>query len=136
MFGVLADPAFPGIQSTIADLQSAARTLGVQLVVAYARTDSDLETAFATFSQQRVGAVLVSSASNFYSRRMEQLAALAAGHALPSIFPLREYALVGGLMSYGSSLGYTMQQVGIYTGRILKMLWGGGSGEPLYPSLH
>jgi putative ABC transport system substrate-binding protein len=97
-FGVLADPADPATQSTIADLQPAARTLGLQLVVANARTDSNFEMAFATFSQQRVGAVLFGN-STFFIRRMEQLAALAAGHALPSIFPLREYALVGGLMS-------------------------------------
>ena len=83
------------------------------------RTDSDLETAFATFSQQRVGAVLVGD-SNFYNQRMEQLAGLAARHALPTIYPVREFALAGGLMSYGSSLGYTMHQAGIYTGRILK----------------
>jgi putative tryptophan/tyrosine transport system substrate-binding protein len=57
-FGVLADPAFPATQSVIADLQAAARTLGLQLVVVNARTDSDLETAFADFSRQRVGAVL------------------------------------------------------------------------------
>ena len=105
LFGVLADPAFPATQSIIADLQAAARTLGLQLVVVNARTDSDLETAFATFSQQRVGAVLVSN-STFFNRRTEQLAALAARHALPAIFPFREYALAGGLMSYGSSLGY------------------------------
>jgi putative ABC transport system substrate-binding protein len=117
--GVLADPASLNIQSIIADLQSAARTLGRQLVVVNAGTDSDLETAFATFSQQRVGAVLVSS-SALYSRRTEQLAALAARHALPAIFTYREYALAGGLMSYGSSLGYAYHPVGIYTGRILK----------------
>ncbi len=116
-FGVLADPAFPVTQSTIADLQAAARILGLQLVVVNARTDSDLEPAFATFSQQHVGAVLVSG-STFYSRRMERLAALAA-HALPAIFPFREYALAGGLMSYGSSLGYGYHQLGIHTGRIL-----------------
>jgi putative ABC transport system substrate-binding protein len=118
-FGVLADPADPTTQSFITDLQAAARTLGLQVVVVSARTDNDLEPAFATFSQQRVGAVLFGN-STFLNRRMEQLAALAAGHALPSIFPLRDYAEAGGLMSYGSSLGYLFHQAGIYTGRILK----------------
>ena len=97
VFGVLSDPAFPGNQSTIADLRAAARTLGRELVVVNTRTDSDLEMAFATFSQQHVGAVLVSD-SAFFARHMEQLAALAARYALPVIFPLREYALAGGLM--------------------------------------
>jgi putative tryptophan/tyrosine transport system substrate-binding protein len=119
LFGVLVDPSFPTTQSTIADQQAAARILGLQLIIVDARTDSDLETAFATFSRQHVGGVLVSN-SALYNRRTEQLAALAARHALPAIFPFREYALASGLMSYGSSLGYTMQQVGIYTGRILK----------------
>ena len=103
-FGVLADPAFPPTQTTIAELQAAARALRLQLVVVNARTDSDLETAFATFSQQDVGAVLVSD-SNFFNRRTEQLAALAARHALPAIYPFREFAPAGGLMSYGTSLG-------------------------------
>jgi putative ABC transport system substrate-binding protein len=107
------------IQSIIADLQSAARRLGRQLVVVNAGSDSDLETAFATFLQQRIGAVLVSS-SALYSRRTEQLAALPARHKLPAIFTYREFALAGGLISYGSSLGYAYRQVGIYTGRILK----------------
>ena len=119
VFGVLADPAFPPTPSIIADLQAAARTLGLQLIVVYARTDSDLETAFVTFSQQHVGAVLI-DISNFYTRRAEQLAALAARHVLPAIYPLREFALAGGLMSYGSSVGYLMHQAGILTGRILK----------------
>ena len=93
--------------------------LRMQLLIVNASTDSDLETAFTTFSQQRVGAVLVGP-SAFYNGRMEQLAALAARHALPAIFPYREYALAGGLMSYGSSLGYFYHQAGVYTGRILK----------------
>jgi putative ABC transport system substrate-binding protein len=118
-FGVLADPAFPVTQSTIADLQAAARTLGPELIVVNARTDSDFETAFATLSQRRVGAVLVID-SNFYNRRMEQLPALAARHALPAIFQFREFVLAGGLMSYGSSFDYLFRQAGIYTGRILK----------------
>jgi putative ABC transport system substrate-binding protein len=119
LFGVLADPAVPSAPSIITDLQAAARTLGVQLVVVNARTASDLETAFATFSQQRVGAVLVAN-SGFYNRSAEQLAGLAARHALPTVFPFREHVLAGGLMSYGSSLGYGYHQGGIYTGRILK----------------
>ena len=110
-FGVLAALASPDAQSAIATLKVAATTLGLQLVVEKARTDSDLETAFATFSQERVGGVLV--------LLTRQLAALAARHALPAIFPYREFVLAGGLMSYGS-FGYTYRQVGIYTGRILK----------------
>jgi putative ABC transport system substrate-binding protein len=119
VFGVLADPAFPATPSTIADLHQAALNLGVQLVVANAGTDSDLEKAFETFSQQHVGAVLV-GASALFPQRTEQLAALATRHALPAIFPYREFALAGGLMSYGSSLGYFYHQAGMYTGRILK----------------
>ena len=87
--GVLAGPATPPIQSMITDLQAAARTMGLQLIVVSARTDSDLETAFATFSQQHVGAVLV-SVSTFYISRREELAALAARHALPAMFAAHE----------------------------------------------
>jgi putative ABC transport system substrate-binding protein len=119
VFGVLADPAFPDIQSQIADLQAAAPTLGLQLIFVDARTDSDLEPAFATFLQQRVAAVLVTN-SSFFNRRTAQLAALAARHALPTMYPFREHALAGGLMSYGSSQGNTFHQAGIYAGRILK----------------
>src|SRR5262249_31822907 len=90
VFGVLADPAFPATTpSIIADLQAAALTLGLQLIVVNASTDRDLEPAFATFSRQRVGAVLVGP-SNFYNRRTERLAALAARDALPAIFQFRE----------------------------------------------
>jgi putative ABC transport system substrate-binding protein len=119
LFAVLADPAIPDVQSTIAAVQATARTLGLQLLVVDARTDSGLETAFAAFSQQQVSAVLVAG-SDFYHTRMEQLAALAARHALPTIYPYREYALAGALITYGTSRGYEMHQAGIYTGRILK----------------
>jgi putative ABC transport system substrate-binding protein len=118
-FGVLVDPAIVAIDNTvIPDLQAAARTLGLQLIVVYAGTDNNLETAFATFSQQRVGGVFVGNSSSYY-RRKEQLAALAARHALPASFTDREYALAGGLMTYGAGIdGY--RQAGIYVGRILK----------------
>jgi putative ABC transport system substrate-binding protein len=119
LFGVLADPANPATKFYIRDLQAAVRTLGLRLVVVDARTDSDLETAFADFSQRSVGGLLV-GLSAFFNRRTEQLAARAARHALPAIYPLREFVVAGGLMGYGSSLGYYWHQVGIYTGRILK----------------
>jgi putative ABC transport system substrate-binding protein len=118
-FGFLADPAFPGIQSIITDVAAAARMLGLQLIPMNARTESDLEPAFASFLQQRIGAVLVGN-GNVFNRHPEQLAALAAHHALPAIYPFRESALAGGLMSYGTSLGSFYHQAGIYTGRILK----------------
>jgi putative ABC transport system substrate-binding protein len=117
-FGFLVDPAFPGVQSTIADLQAAAGTLGIQLLVKNARTESDLEPAFASLSQEHVGAVLIGN-GNLYNRRMEHLAALAVHHALPAIFTYREFALAGGLISYGSSIGYAYHQLGTYAGRIL-----------------
>jgi putative ABC transport system substrate-binding protein len=119
LFGVLADPAFPTTPSMIASLQLAAPRLGLQLVVVNAGTDRDIETAFATFSQQRVGAVLT-GISSLFNRRTDQLPATATRHALPAIFPYREHALAGGLMSYGSSLDYGFHQAGIYTGRVLK----------------
>ena len=118
-FGVLADPAFPSTPSLIEGLHAAARTLSRELVVVNAGTESDLETAFATFSKKRVGAVLIGT-SAFYNRRTEQLATLAARHALPAIYPFREFVLAGGLMSYGSRDANAFHQAGLYTGRILK----------------
>jgi putative ABC transport system substrate-binding protein len=119
LFGLLVDPVFPATQSLVTDMQAAARTLGLQLVIVEARTDSDLETAFATFQQRRVDGVLVGNGSLF-TRRMEQLAALGARHALAEMYYYREFALAGGLMSYGNSRNYFNHQAGIYTGRILK----------------
>ena len=122
-FGVLADPAQPEVQSDIAALKAAASQLGRQLVIVNVRTDSDFETAFAAFTQQDVGAVLVGG-SAFFDRRSEHLAALAARHALPAMSPYRAFALAGGLMTYGTNFFYGYHQTGIYAGRILKMLWG------------
>jgi putative ABC transport system substrate-binding protein len=118
LFGILTDPSFPSTPFIIADLQAAGRN--AQLVVMSASTDSDLETAFATFSQRRVGAVMVGP-SVIYNRRREQLASLAARHALPTIYPNALFAVAGGLMSYGGNVqdGDWGHQLGIYTARIL-----------------
>jgi putative tryptophan/tyrosine transport system substrate-binding protein len=119
VFGVLADPAALSTSYSIPELQGAARTLGLKLVIVYARTDRDLETAFATLSRQRVGAVLFGQ-STLYSRRIEQLAALAARHALPAMFYYREYVLAGGLISYGIIIEEMFRLAAGYAGRILK----------------
>jgi putative ABC transport system substrate-binding protein len=116
VFGYLGDPVHPDEPSITAGLKAAARILGLQLIVANAR--GDLETAFATFSQQRVGGILAGASSVFYGRT-EQLLALAAHHALPVMYPYRVYVQAGGLMSY-SSTDLTPHLVGTYAGRILK----------------
>jgi putative ABC transport system substrate-binding protein len=82
-FGVLSDPAYPSAQFFTTDLQAAARTLGLQLIVVNARTESDLEPAFADFSQQRVGGVLVGSGT-FFNTHPEQITAQAARHGMPA----------------------------------------------------
>jgi putative ABC transport system substrate-binding protein len=101
------------------DLEEATRASGVQLLVLEARADSDLEKAFAEAANQGAGALLV-SADSFFTSRREQIVALAARHALPASYPWPQYAQVGGLMSYGSSLIWAYQQIGLYASRILK----------------
>ena len=101
------------------DAQAAAETLGKKLVVFRARTERDLDTAFAIFVEQKVEAVLVESDPFFLARR-EQVVALAARHALAAIYAFREFATVGGLMSYGTSLSNAYHQAGVYAARILK----------------
>jgi putative ABC transport system substrate-binding protein len=84
-----------------------------------ASTESDLEEAFATMVQHRVGGLIV-MADPFLIARREQLVALAARHAMPAIYPIRSFADLGGLMSYGSDIIDLEQQAGIYVGKILK----------------
>ena len=100
-------------------LQDAARSLGLQLHVLRASTVSDIDAAFGTLAELQVDALLVSADLFFLSRR-EQLVALAAQHALPAIYAWREYALAGGLMSYGPNLFDGYRLVGVYIGKILK----------------
>jgi putative ABC transport system substrate-binding protein len=117
--GMLVNPDNPNAESTMGDAQAAAETLGKKLVVFKARTERDLDTAFATFVEQKVEAVLVESDPFFLARR-EQVVALAARHVLAAIYAFREFATVGGLMSYGTSLSNAYHQAGVYAARILK----------------
>ena len=96
-----------------------AAVIGLQLHVLRASTEPDLDTAFATFIKQQVGALLIGNDAFFNSRR-EYLVALAARHAMPTIYSFREFAVAGGLMSYAPSLVDAYRQAGLYTGKILK----------------
>ena len=116
---MLVNPDNPNAESTMGDAQAAAETLGKKLIVFKARTERDLDTAFATFVEEKVEAVLV-EADPFFLARREQVVALAARYALAAIYGFREFATVGGLMSYGTSLSNAYHQAGVYTARILK----------------
>jgi putative ABC transport system substrate-binding protein len=100
-------------------LQEAARILGLQLVVLHASTASEIDAAFAAIAMQRLGA-LVAAGDSFLQSRREQIIALAARHAIPTIYVNREMAATGGLVSYGNSLTDAYRRAGIYTGLILK----------------
>jgi putative ABC transport system substrate-binding protein len=106
-------------ESVSKDLQLTAWSLGLQLRILEASTDRDFDTVFATLKQLQVGALVIAPDAFFISRT-EQLGALTARHAVPAVTQFREFAVAGGLMSYGGSFTEPTRQVGIYTGRILK----------------
>jgi len=116
---LLVNPNTSTTERMIHDEQEAARVKGVQLHVVKAGSESEIDAAFASLAQLQAGALLVSRDPFFNSRR-EQLVALAARHAVPAIYPWREFTAAGGLISYGPSLTAALRQVGIYTGKILK----------------
>ena len=105
--------------SELEEVQEVSRARGREIFGLGASSEREIDAAFATLIRQLVGALLVSSDSLFFARR-DQLVTLAARHAVPAIYPVREYAAAGGLMSYGTRLSDAYRQVGIYTGRILK----------------
>ena len=117
--GVLVNPTNANVEGVTRDVTAAAAKLGVQIDVVQASDSRDIEAAFATLVRNKANALLIGSDVFFISRRV-QLATLTTRHAIPAVQNVREFAEVGGLMSYGTSLPEAFRQLGVYTGRILK----------------
>jgi putative ABC transport system substrate-binding protein len=116
---MLVNPANQSVETTVKDVETAARAMGLQIQILNTTSSREITAAFATFVRERPDALFVAGDSLFTTRRV-QLATLAVRHALPAIYSAREYCEVGGLMSYGSSPTDAHRQAGVYTGRILK----------------
>jgi len=119
MVGVLVNPNNPNTKPQLRDLQAAASKLGKTIHVLNAGTEGDIDTAFAALVQQQIGALIVGTDPVFTGRR-DQLVALAARHQVRTVYFSRDFAEVGGLMSYGANLADAFRLAGTYTGRILK----------------
>ena len=118
LVAVLINPNDPNAASYTRDVQVAADTLGLQVRVVHAGTESDFNAAFATLVDARANALLVTLNALFINRR-EKLVALAARYAVPAIYDRREFPAAGGLMSYGASIIEQYRQSGVYIGKIL-----------------
>jgi putative ABC transport system substrate-binding protein len=118
-FAFVVNPRNTRAASDIQEIETAARALGRQIVVAKASTERDLEAAFETFAQRSIQALVIGG-DPYFNSHAQQLVVLASRYAIPTIYPLNEFATVGGLMSYGSSISDAYRQAGIYAGRILK----------------
>jgi len=116
---VLVNPSNPQSQSMITDVQAAASAIGQQVEILTAKTNRDFSPAFSDAVRRRADAMLISP-DPLFTNRPAQLAILAARHAMPTIYGAREFAEVGGLMSYGASQTEAYRQAGTYTGRVLK----------------
>ena len=117
--GLLVNPNNANTESVTRDVTAAAAAIGKQIDVLHARDSREIEAAFAALVRNKADALLLGPDTVFINRRI-QIVTLAARHAIPAVFPVREYAEAGGLMSYGTSLTETYRQLGVYAGRILK----------------
>ena len=117
--GVLLNANFPAAERQLRDVQGAARAIGLQIHALRANIDREIEVAFETVASQRIAALAV-AASPFFTTRRDKIVALAARHAVPTMYTAREYAVDGGLMSYGIDVPDVYRQIGLYAARILK----------------
>jgi putative tryptophan/tyrosine transport system substrate-binding protein len=116
---VLVNPTNPALETTVRDVEAAARAMGLQIQVFNASTSGEINAAFASFARERPDAVFV-QLDVFLNSRRAQLVNLASRHALPAIYANRDVVEMGGLLSYGTDIADSFRQVGVYTGRILK----------------
>jgi len=119
LIGVLLNPEFAPALHYSQEVEEAARSIDQRILIANASTDEELETAFAALISAHVGALLV-TADPYFDTRREQIVAFAARQRLPSIYQFREYAVAGGLLSYGVSITDAYRNCGVYTAKILK----------------
>jgi putative tryptophan/tyrosine transport system substrate-binding protein len=118
--GVLVNPTDAmRADTTVTDVAAAARRLGLEIVVLNAATSGEIDVAFETLARDRIEALFVAP-DVFFNIRRVQLATLAARYRIPATYAVREFADVGGLLTYGASISDAVRQVGVYTGRILK----------------
>ena len=117
--GALLDPTYPPYENQLRDLREAARALNLQIEELRASTDGEIDLAFETLARQRIAALTV-VAGPFFDTRREKLLALAARHAMPTMYHFREFAAAGGLMSYGIDARVIYRHIGVYAGGILK----------------
>ena len=116
---VLVHPANPNTEPTLKGVEAAARSMGLQVQVFNASSRQDIDAVFATLVRERPDGLFIGADPLFNSRRV-QLTNLTVRHAIPAAFSQREYAEVGGLMSYGSNITDAYRQTGVYVGRILE----------------
>ena len=119
VIAALANPNNPNAEPQLRDLETAARTLGLQLVTVGASSEAEIDRVFPTLPQRQIGALII-TADGYLISRQDQLVTLANRYAIPTIYPLRQYAEAGGLMSYGANLPDAFRQCGVYVGKILK----------------
>jgi putative tryptophan/tyrosine transport system substrate-binding protein len=119
VIALLMNPNSSTTERIVGDVQEAARVKGVQLLVLKAGRETEIDAAFAALGEQKAGALLVAS-DPFFNNRREQLVSLAHRHAVPAIYEWREFAELGGLISFGPSLPAINRQAGVYAGKILK----------------
>ena len=119
LVGVLLNPSFPPAERQLQDIEEAARSVDQRIVIAKAGTDAELDAAFATLIKASVGGLLV-GADPYFDTRRERIVAFAQQRRLPAIYQFREFAVVGGLLSYGIDVVDAYRQYGVYTARILK----------------